>query len=129
MRALVATLLLGLALLAGGCRADAVDIMGRTTRAVDQQYSVAYGKAWRRCLADSESRPEYEACLSPWESGREALDGLWYATKALDVAETRHGFKDAACRWFMHLAVVDAVSPIDLSAAKAGLGSKWRKKC
>lgn len=128
MKWLLAVLLTG-SVLVGGCRADAVYAMARTTALADAQYATAYTGAAADCLAASETRVQYDACMAPWNTAADAVRILRDTTLALDVSDSRRALKAQACRWFQALSVLDALSPVALPAVQAGLDSKWSRKC
>lgn len=112
-----------------GCRADAVDAMSRTTQLADQQFSSEYKDAADECLADSDTMDEYEACMAPWDAGADAVKALRNVTLSLDPKHGRQAFRSAACRWHEALRVLDTISPSPLPAVKAGLESRFTRRC
>lgn len=115
-------------LLLVACRPEAIETMAHTTKQIDATYSAAYAVHADACLEASSGWTEYDACMEPWETGAEAVGVLHDTTLALDLAD-RRGFKAAGCAWFRAVAVVDAVSPVNIPAAKTALASRWRRKC
>jgi len=124
VRAVVLLLLLML-----GCRADAIDAMARTTKLADEQYSIVLRDAADECLGGSDDWRQYDACVAPWLAGADAVISLRNVTLSLDADHGRKSFKSSACRWFDALTVVDTISPSPIPAVKAGLHSKYRRRC
>ena len=124
MRAVVLLLLLVL-----GCRADAIDAMARTTKLADEQYSVLLRDAADECLGGSDDWRQYDACMAPWLAGADAVLSLRNVTFSLDADHGRKAFRSSTCRWFDALTVVDTISPSPIPAIKAGLPSKYRRRC
>ena len=116
-------------LLLVSCRPKAIETMAHATKQIDTQYSAAYQEAAKACLERSGNWKEYDACMDPWETGADAVRALHATTLALDVADNKTAFKGSACAWYRAVAVVDAVSPVELPAASTALASSWRRKC
>lgn len=123
------TLIALLLLLTMGCRADAVDAMSRTTTRTDEQYSVLLRDAADECLGASDDWRQYDACMAPWLAGADAVISLRNVTLALDANHGRKAFRSNTCRWFEALTVVDTISPSPIPAVKAGLDTKYRRRC
>ena len=112
-----------------GCRADAVDAMARTTKRADEQYSVLLRDAADECLGSSNDWRQYDSCMAPWLAGADAVISLRNVTLSLDADHGRKSFRSTTCRWFDALTIVDTVSPSPIPAVKAGLSSRYRRKC
>ncbi len=124
MRWLALALLLTL-----GCRADAVNAMSKTTRLADEQYSSAFTQAADICLRKSDTREAYDTCLAPWLVGADSVSALRATTLGLDIDHGKKAFRSASCRWLDALRVLDTLSPAPLPAVKAGLTSRYTRRC
>jgi hypothetical protein len=103
--------------------------MARTTQLADEQYSAEFTEASHECRDSSSSWEEYDVCMAPWMAGADAVKALRNTTLALDARHGRKSFKSAACRWFEALSVLDTLSPSPLPAVKAGLNSRYTRRC
>lgn len=124
MRFLVASLLLLVA-----CRPEVVEQMAHATKQIDATYSSAYDQAAEYCLEFATSLQEYRTCMRTWDEGADAVGILHDTTLALDLAQDRKSFRAAGCAWYRAVAVVDALSPVDIPAANTALATRWRRKC
>jgi len=116
-------------LLLVACRPEAIEKMAHATKQMDATYSAAYAEAADDCLEASSGWAEYDACMEPWETGAEALGVVHDAALALDTADARLNYKAAGCAWFRAVAVLDAVSPVEIPAAATALTSRWNRRC
>ena len=112
-----------------GCRAEAVEQMAHAAKQIDETFSLAYMDSADDCRENSRSWEEYDRCLADWEAAADAVIILHNTTLALDTTLGRKPFKEAACGWYRAVAVVDALSPVELPAAKPALVSRWRRRC
>lgn len=103
--------------------------MARNTRLVDQRFADEYSAAADDCLDANETRAGYDACMEKWETAAHSVRFLIATALALDIADGRDQFEEAACRWYRALQMVEAVSPTELPSVTAGLESKWKHKC
>lgn len=103
--------------------------MSNTTKLADEQYAGLLTNAADECLGASDDWMEYDACMAPWLAGADAIISLRNVTLSLDANHGRKAFKDTACRWFEALTVVDSISPSPIPAIKAGLSSRYRRRC
>jgi len=116
-------------LLLVSCRPGNVESLATATKLMDASYSVAYADGAEDCLRESSDWTEYDACMVPWEAAAQALHILHDTTLALDTADGRGAFRDAACAWLRAVSVFDGLSPVDIPAAKVALASKLGRKC
>lgn len=122
-----------LLLLMAGCMSAQIHSMARTVRIADSRFSDEYADASGRCLASAPAGHDgwavYDACMAGWYEAYAAMRVLISTTLALDVARGRDEFRDAGCRWYRSMSVLDALTPVELPSIKTGLSSRWRKRC
>lgn len=117
-----------LAVVSMGCVKAQIDTIARNTRLIDSRFADEYSYAADLCLDQNETRTGYNACMVQWEETAVYVRMLIQHALSLDIVNRRY-FEANACRWYQMLELVDQTSPVTLPAAKAGLDSKWKRKC
>lgn len=119
--------------LLSGCKSAQVHSMARTTRIADMRFGDEYTAASNKAIAEAPEGKEgwdfYDAAMEMWYLAYAAMRNLIGATLSLDVSKSRHEFRAAGCRWYRSLEAVDETTPVELPAVKAGLDSRWRRRC